>query len=735
MSNLLSAAALASLIDSDKPLRILDVRWRLDSPDGRADYEAGHVPGAVYVDLGQELTAVGIEGRGRHPEPDNETLQTAARGWGINTGDLVVAYDDVRGLAASRAWWLLRRAGVDVKVLDGGLRAWAASGGALELGPVQPEPGNVTLLDSSRGSLTIDEAAAFADTGVLLDVRAPERYRGEHEPLDPIAGHIPGALNLPTTLHLASDGTLLDLDQIRATFASAGIDGHSPVAAYCGSGITASHTALVLSEIGVEAQVFPGSWSQWSNSPGRSIAVGDSPTGTAAREGRRPLILGAMVRTLGAYPSGWRHPDAHDQPGDDAEALRQIGEIGEAAGLDYLFFGDWLATGPELEFVNPYLLGRIDPLSAITFLAGITKRIGLIATVNTTYADAYTLARSTASVDVLSGGRAGVNLVTGAEPRAAGNHGRDAHADNETRYDRAEEFVEAVRLLWESWAPDAWVADKQRGVLVDPGGIRDPKYSGAHVRVAGALNTARPPQGRLPIVHAGTSPRSRDFAARHADLALIPAPGLEAARQTRAQLRKAAVAAGRQAEDVRVIAPVLPVVAETREEAWGIVDELLRLLPLDEGGELPPAFPAGRSLAGLVEAWGLQIDPRLSLDAEVDADALASFPEQGQHLVARIAAWTGRAVGSPRPLLWRQVVAAWAVPAAFIVGTGSDIADRLQELYEAEAVDGFNVLSAFQPGQFHAFAQLVVPELRKRGLLSGSAEPTTLRDRLGLVSH
>src|SRR5690606_37744966 len=122
-----------------------------------------------------------------------------------------------------------------------------------------------------------------------------------------------------------------------------------------------------------------------------------------------------------------------------------------------------------------------------------------------------------------------------------GNHGRDAHADNETRYDRAEEFVEAVRLLWESWAPDAWVADKQRGVLVDPGGIRDPKYSGVHVRVAGALNTARPPQGRLPIVHAGTSPRSRDFAARHADLALIPAPDLEAARQTRAQLRQAAV--------------------------------------------------------------------------------------------------------------------------------------------------------------------------------------------------
>lgn len=151
-----------------------------------------------------------------------------------------------------------------------------------------------------------------------------------------------------------------------------------------------------------------------------------------------PLVIGAMVRTLGAYPSGWRYPGAHRDPAGDADILRRIAREGEDAGLDYLFFGDWLATGPDLEFRDPYLLARIDPLSAVLFLAGVTSRIGLIATVNTTYADPYATARALASLDVLTDGRAGINLVTGAEPRAAGNHGREAHADTETRYDRAE---------------------------------------------------------------------------------------------------------------------------------------------------------------------------------------------------------------------------------------------------------------------------------------------------------
>ncbi|WP_345941183.1 LLM class flavin-dependent oxidoreductase [Microbacterium sp. Se63.02b] len=265
-----------------------------------------------------------------------------------------------------------------------------------------------------------------------------------------------------------------------------------------------------------------------------------------------------------------RHPPAHRARG-------------EGAGLDYLFFGDWLATGPDLEFRDPYLLARIDPVSAVLFLAGVTSRIGLIATVNTTYADPYTTARSLASLDVLTQGRAGVNLVTGAEPRAAGNHGRDAHADNEARYGRAEEFVEALRRLWDSWAEDAWVADADRGVLIDPEGLRSADLRGEHLRVSGPLNVARPPQGRIPIVHAGTSPRSRALAATAADLALIAAPTIAEAIATRRTLRDIAVEAGRSPDALKVIAPVLPVVADTDTAAHRIVERLLALVPLAEG--------------------------------------------------------------------------------------------------------------------------------------------------------
>ncbi|WP_460797980.1 NtaA/DmoA family FMN-dependent monooxygenase [Microbacterium sp. GXF0217] len=448
---------------------------------------------------------------------------------------------------------------------------------------------------------------------------------------------------------------------------------------------------------------------------------------------RRPLILGAMVRTIGAYPSGWRHPDAHDDPTQDAEILREIARIGEDAGLDYLFFGDWLATGPDLEFVNPYLLARIDPVSAVTYLAGVTSRIGLIATVNTTYADAYTFARSSASADVLSHGRVGVNLVTGAEPRAAGNHGRDLHADNATRYDRAEEFVTAVRRLWESWSPHAWIADKDGGRLIDPDGLRAADLDGEHIRVTGPLNTARPPQGQLPIVHAGTSERSRALAARHADLALIGAPTAELAAAARVELRAAAIAAGRDADDIRVIAPVLPVVAETTAQAQAIVDELLALVPLDEGGEVPDAFPENRSLASLAAAFALDLDPTTGVDDVIAPEQADALPDAAAALVRRVQRLTGRSIGGAHALTWRPILALWAVPAAFVVGTGAEVADHLAQWYASEAVDGFNVLSAYQPGQFRAFVELVVPELRRRGLLSDEAgQEITLRGRLGL---
>ncbi|WP_249353761.1 NtaA/DmoA family FMN-dependent monooxygenase [Microbacterium sp. 2FI] len=452
--------------------------------------------------------------------------------------------------------------------------------------------------------------------------------------------------------------------------------------------------------------------------------------------GTEPLIIGAMVRTLGAYPSGWRYPGAHADPREDAAVLRRIARLAEDADLDYLFFGDWLATGPDLEFRDPYLLARIDPLSAVLALAGVTERIGLIATVNSTYADPYATARATASLDVLTGGRGGINLVTGAEPRAAANHGRDAHADNDTRYDRAEEFVRALRLLWESWDDDAWVADRQAGVLIDADLLRAADLAGSQVRVSGPLNVARPPQGHPPIVHAGTSPRSRALAATEADLALIAAGDPASAAETRRGLRELAAASGRDPDDLKVIVPVLPVVAETEAEARAIVDALLLLVPLDDGrsgNASRPGFPANRSLAAFLDVAGLPVDDparRAAVDDAVSADAAARFGEAGARVLHAVRTHTGRTVGGAHGVTWRHLIAANAVPANFVVGDPHAIADHFERWRAAGAADGFNVLSAFQPAQFEAFAILAAPELRRRGLLGRTGE--TLRERLSL---
>lgn len=280
MGTLIGPEELHELLTSEAPgLRILDVRWQLDQPDGRPEYLQGHVPGAVYVDLSTELSENGRSAaEGRHPLPSIEGLQTAARRWGINEQDTVVVYDDVSNTSATRAWWLLRHAGVcDVRVLDGALPGWVRSGFALETGEVRPAPGTITLQYSIAGALTIDEAETFSLHGTLLDVRATERYRGEHEPIDPRAGHIPGAINAPTTDNLDPDGRFLSPEALREQFIGLGVDPQKPVATYCGSGINAAHAALALELAGFDAILYPGSFSEWSNNYDREVATGDHP--------------------------------------------------------------------------------------------------------------------------------------------------------------------------------------------------------------------------------------------------------------------------------------------------------------------------------------------------------------------------------------------------------------------------------------------------------------------------
>jgi thiosulfate/3-mercaptopyruvate sulfurtransferase len=261
---------------ADPPDVLLDVRWALGDPHGQEHHRAGHVPGAVFVDLDAELSAPPSPATGRHPLPSLQSLQSAARRWGVSAGSRVVAYDAGAGAAAARAWWVLRWAGItEVTLLDGGLAAWVAAGGELETGEVVPAPGDVELTGGGMPVLDIDQAAALPGAGgVLLDARAGERYRGEVEPVDPRAGHVPGAVSAPTTDALDTDGTFRTATALTAHFEQLGVRPGTAVGVYCGSGVFAAHEVAALAIAGIDAALWPGSWSQWSSDPDRPVATG-----------------------------------------------------------------------------------------------------------------------------------------------------------------------------------------------------------------------------------------------------------------------------------------------------------------------------------------------------------------------------------------------------------------------------------------------------------------------------
>jgi thiosulfate/3-mercaptopyruvate sulfurtransferase len=258
---------------------LLDVRWSLPGPPGRRTYEAGHLPGAVFVDLERELAGPPGPG-GRHPLPDPAEFTAAMEAAGVDDCLPVVVYDQRDSTSAARLWWLLAWYGHDdVRVLDGGFDAWVAAGGEVETGPGVPfrSAGQDFCGEPGVGGLTTvsaDQAAGLARRGVLLDARAPERFRGETEPVDPVAGHVPGAVSAPTVDNVGADGRFLPADVLRARFQALGVDGTRPVGAYCGSGVTATHQVLALRLAGVDAALWPGSWSEWVADPSRPVATG-----------------------------------------------------------------------------------------------------------------------------------------------------------------------------------------------------------------------------------------------------------------------------------------------------------------------------------------------------------------------------------------------------------------------------------------------------------------------------
>ncbi|MFC7914798.1 sulfurtransferase [Streptomyces sp. NPDC057386] len=282
MNAIISASELADALAAGEPPVLLDVRWQLslakaagEPPfDGRAAHAAGHIPGAVYVDLDAELaSAPGASGR--HPLPDLEVFGAAMRRAGVSARRPVVVYDGGQGWGAARAWWLLRWTGhPDVRVLDGGLPSWQ---GELTTDVPRPVEGDFRPVPGDTGLLDADGAAALARSGVLFDARAGERYRGDVEPIDRVGGHIPGAISAPTNENVAPDGRFLPAEELRARFKALGATDGTPVGVYCGSGVSGAHEVLALAVAGIPAALYVGSWSEWSSDPARPVAAGPDP--------------------------------------------------------------------------------------------------------------------------------------------------------------------------------------------------------------------------------------------------------------------------------------------------------------------------------------------------------------------------------------------------------------------------------------------------------------------------
>jgi thiosulfate/3-mercaptopyruvate sulfurtransferase len=290
----MSVADLQQRSGSEQRPVLLDVRWRLGGPPGIDAYREGHLPGAVYIDLDTDLAGpAGSGSGGRHPLPEAGVFEAAMRGAGLRQGQQAVVYDDAGATIAARLWWLLRYFGHDhVAVLDGGLAAWAAAGLPVTADVPRPVPGDFTV--GPGGGMPVlddDGAAVVARSGRLFDARAAERYRGEVEPVDPAAGHIPGAISAPATGNLAADGTFLRPAELRARYAALGLpqagevaagaraatEAQAVVGAYCGSGVTATQEVLALELAGQRAGLYVGSWSAWSADPARPVATGQEP--------------------------------------------------------------------------------------------------------------------------------------------------------------------------------------------------------------------------------------------------------------------------------------------------------------------------------------------------------------------------------------------------------------------------------------------------------------------------
>jgi len=428
----------------------------------------------------------------------------------------------------------------------------------------------------------------------------------------------------------------------------------------------------------------------------------------------RRLHLGAFMRPVSIHTGAWRYPGAWPDANFSFPKLKQLIQKLEAGKFDAFFMADHLAllNMPIEALRRSHTVTSFDPLTLLPALAAVTERIGLIATASTTYNDAYHIARKFASLDHISEGRAGWNVVTTANPDAAQNFGHDAHMAHGERYKRAREFYEVVTGLWDSFADDAFIRDAESGIFWDPAKMHVLNHVGPELSVRGPLNVARPVQGWPVIVQAGASDAGRQLAAETAEMVFAAGGPIADAQAFYADVKSRAAAIGRNPDHIKILPGALVVVGDTVEAAKEKRAKLDSLVHYDSAiGSL--------SIALGVDARAFDPDGPLPEIPETEAS------KSGRERAIAIARRENLTV---RQLAQRL----GGYGGAAIVGTAQTIADEMQEWLETRACDGFNVMFPFVPAGLDEFVDQVVPELQRRGIFRTDYEGATLREHLGL---
>ncbi|WP_327138973.1 LLM class flavin-dependent oxidoreductase [Nocardia sp. NBC_01327] len=428
---------------------------------------------------------------------------------------------------------------------------------------------------------------------------------------------------------------------------------------------------------------------------------------------RKSFHINAFLMGVGHHEAAWRHPRTREHQVLEVEHFRELGRIAERGKLDSVFFADGLAVGPR---IKRNTLAVFEPVTLLAAIATATEHVGLIATASTTYNEPFNLARKFASLDHISGGRAGWNIVTSGNEEEAFNFGYDSIPEHARRYERAEEFVDVAIQLWDSWESDAIVLDPEEGVFADPDKVHTIDYDGERFRIRGPLNSPRGPQGRPLLVQAGSSESGKDFAAHYAEAVFTAQRTLEEGQQFYRDLKSRLPKYGRSADELKVLPGLVPFIAETEEQARALEQEFTDLISPDY---------ALRQLSSLL---GIDLTEH-ALDAP-----LPPLPEESEIQGGKSRFTLVKELAEKEELTVRQLIGKLGGGRGHrtLAGTPVQIADDLQSWFEGGAADGFNIMPPYLPGGLEDFVDQVVPILQERGLFRTEYTATTLRGHYGL---